>query len=169
MLDDDFILNVSFDSFGPEPIAQLRIIVRDSMLVSALFVREKTNASSPVSPVGQDILAWFQAYLKGKNPSVRALPFDLRSVAGTAFQKACWEGLLAIPYGEVWSYKQLAQHIGAPKAVRAVGQANRINPLALIVPCHRVICSDGTLGGYMGREGGRVKERLLRHEGVLIV
>jgi methylated-DNA-[protein]-cysteine S-methyltransferase len=87
------------------------------------------------------------------------LPLDLR---GTAFQVRCWEALRRIPYGATRSYAQLAQDAGSPRAFRAVGQANHNNPIAIIVPCHRVIGADGTLTGYGG--GLSVKERLLRLE-----
>ncbi|WP_233095995.1 methylated-DNA--[protein]-cysteine S-methyltransferase [Alicyclobacillus sp. SO9] len=71
-------------------------------------------------------------------------------VHGTAFQEAVWEALAKIPYGETRSYKQIAQSIGKAAAVRAIGQANRSNPVAVIVPCHRVIGANGKLVGYAG-------------------
>ncbi len=86
-------------------------------------------------------------------------PLDLR---GTEFQKRCWEALLKIPYGKVCSYGDIAREIGSPKAFRAVGQANHNNPVPIIVPCHRVIGSNGTLTGYGG--GLSVKEKLLELE-----
>ena len=85
---------------------------------------------------------------------------DLR---GTDFQIACWRALLKIPYGETRTYADIARAIGRPNAFRAVGQANHDNPLAIIVPCHRVLGADGTLTGYGG--GLNTKERLLRLEG----
>jgi methylated-DNA-[protein]-cysteine S-methyltransferase len=84
------------------------------------------------------------------------LPLDLR---GSEFQLRCWHALLRIPYGAVSSYGKIAQEIGSPRAFRAVGQANHNNPIAIIVPCHRVIGSDGNLTGYGGGLG--VKEKLL--------
>jgi len=78
---------------------------------------------------------------------------------GTDFQKKCWQALLTIPYGHTCSYAQLAQQVGSPRGFRAVGQANHHNPIAIIVPCHRVITSDGTLGGYGG--GLAIKKMLL--------
>lgn len=83
--------------------------------------------------------------------------------AGTAFQRKVWETLCTIPAGETLSYAQLAERIGRPTAVRAVGLANGSNPVALIVPCHRVIGSDGSLTGYGG--GLHRKRWLLEHEG----
>lgn len=88
-------------------------------------------------------------------------PLDLR---GTEFQKRCWEALRRIPYGKVCSYGDIAKEIGSPKGFRAVGQANHNNPVPIIVPCHRVIGSNGTLTGYGG--GLSVKEKLLKLEGI---
>jgi methylated-DNA-[protein]-cysteine S-methyltransferase len=83
-------------------------------------------------------------------------------MAGTSFQRLVWEGLRAIPYGETISYAELARRIGRPGASRAVGSANGRNPISIVVPCHRVIAADGTLGGYGG--GLDRKEWLLQHE-----
>ena len=91
-----------------------------------------------------------------------AFPLDLR---GTDFQVACWRALLNIPYGETRTYADIARAVGKPKAFRAVGMANNRNPIAIVVPCHRVIASDGTLCGYGG--GLDVKRKLLELEGAL--
>ncbi len=86
--------------------------------------------------------------------------FDLRlAPVGTEFQRTVWQGLLKIPYGETWSYGQLAKHIDRPKASRAVGSANGVNPIPVIIPCHRVIGSSGKLIGFGG--GLETKEYLL--------
>ena len=85
-------------------------------------------------------------------------------LAGTSFQIRVWQALREIPYGQVRSYADVARRIGSPRAVRAVGSANGKNPIPIIVPCHRVIQSDGGLGGYSG--GLDVKHFLLKHEGV---
>jgi O-6-methylguanine DNA methyltransferase len=89
-------------------------------------------------------------------------PLDLR---GTPFQVRCWRALLDIPYGETRTYADLARAVGCPQGYRAVGLANNRNPVAIVVPCHRVIASDGTLCGYGG--GLDVKRRLLELEGAL--
>jgi methylated-DNA-[protein]-cysteine S-methyltransferase len=86
---------------------------------------------------------------------------------GTPFQLAVWEALRAIPYGETTSYGEIARSVGRPNAVRAVGQANGRNPIAVIVPCHRVIGSDRSLTGYGG--GMERKEYLLRLEGAAVL
>ena len=87
---------------------------------------------------------------------------DLR---GTGFQLACWKALLEIPYGETRTYADIARAVGRPQGFRAVGMANNRNPIAIVVPCHRVIASDGTLCGYGG--GLDIKRRLLQLEGAL--
>jgi O-6-methylguanine DNA methyltransferase len=88
------------------------------------------------------------------------IQLDLR---GTPFQHAVWAALLEIPYGEHRSYKDIACAVDRPTALRAVGSANNANPVSLVVPCHRVIASDGSLGGYGG--GLELKARLLAMEG----
>jgi O-6-methylguanine DNA methyltransferase len=102
-----------------------------------------------------------EEYFAGKRREF-SFPLDLR---GTDFQLACWQALLAIPYGETRSYADIARAVGRPQGFRAVGMANNRNPVAIVVPCHRVIASDGTLCGYGG--GLEVKRRLLELEGAL--
>jgi O-6-methylguanine DNA methyltransferase len=85
-----------------------------------------------------------------------SFPLDLR---GTDFQLACWHALLEIPYGETCSYRDIAQAIDHPHAYRAVGMSNNRNPIAIVVPCHRVIASSGSLCGYGG--GLDIKRKLL--------
>jgi O-6-methylguanine DNA methyltransferase len=106
-------------------------------------------------------LAELEEYFAGKRREF-TFPLDLR---GTNFQLACWRALLAIPYGETRTYADIARAVGRPNAFRAVGMANNRNPIAIVVPCHRVIASDGTLCGYGG--GLDVKRRLLELEGAL--
>ncbi|WP_226705050.1 methylated-DNA--[protein]-cysteine S-methyltransferase [Microbulbifer elongatus] len=106
----------------------------------------------------EQLAAYFSGELKGFD-----LPF---AAAGTPFQQSVWQALCAIPFGETRSYRELAEAIGNPKAVRAVARANGANPLSIVVPCHRVIGADGTLTGYAG--GLEMKARLLALEGVLI-
>jgi O-6-methylguanine DNA methyltransferase len=102
-----------------------------------------------------------EEYFAGKRREF-TFPLDLR---GTVFQLACWRALLAIPYGETRTYADIARAVGKPNAYRAVGMANNRNPIAVVVPCHRVIASDGTLCGYGG--GLDVKRKLLELEGAL--
>lgn len=99
-------------------------------------------------------------YLKGKLQTFD-IPLDL--VTGTDFQKQVWRKLATIPYGETRSYAWLAQAVQRPKAYRAVGNANGKNPISILLPCHRVIQSNGDLGGYTG--GLHIKKALLNLEG----
>ena len=93
--------------------------------------------------------------------------FDATPVrtGGSVFQETVWKALRTIPVGETWSYGRLAAHLQRPKAARAVGHANSLNPVAIIVPCHRVIGASSALTGYAG--GLERKQWLLRHEGAL--
>ncbi len=101
----------------------------------------------------------FARYFAGDLRAIEALPV---CSAGTEFQRAVWSALREIPCGETWSYGELARRIGRPTAVRAVGLANGANPVAVVVPCHRVIGADRSLTGYGG--GLHRKEWLLAHE-----
>lgn len=103
-------------------------------------------------------IAQLLEYLEGKRQTFE-LPLDLR---GTPFQFRVYEAVARIPYGRTRSYAEVAREVGRPRAVRAVGSANGANPLPLLVPCHRVIASDGRLGGYGG--GLELKARLLAME-----
>lgn len=98
-------------------------------------------------------------YLQAKRKSFD-LPLDLR---GADFHQKCWRELLRIPFGKTKSYADIAREVGSPQAFRAVGQANHHNPVAIVVPCHRVLASGAKLGGYGG--GLPMKEFLLRLEG----
>lgn len=92
------------------------------------------------------VIGQLREYFRGERTDFD-LPLDPQ---GTAFQRQVWAALCEIPYGRTWSYKELAEHIGRPTATRAVGLANGKNPIGIIVPCHRVIGSDGSLTGYGG-------------------
>lgn len=110
----------------------------------------------------RDVEEQVNEYLERKR---RSFPMEL-DLRGTAFQRRVWHTLLQIPYGSTLTYKEVAVYIDNPKAVRAVGQANNRNPVAIIVPCHRVIGSNGSLVGYGG--GLDIKMKLLRLEGLMI-
>lgn len=109
-----------------------------------------------------DIRTCVAAYFAGDWRAFKDIKLD---PGGTEFQREVWAGLRRIPPGQAISYAALAQSIRRPAAVRAAGRANALNPIAIIVPCHRVIGKDGTLTGYAG--GLKRKEWLLRHEGAL--
>ena len=107
------------------------------------------------APVRREVAEYFAG---------RRRRFDVAMAAqATAFQKRVWAELAAIPFGQTRSYAQLAAALGQSGAARAVGRANASNPLALLVPCHRVIGADGALGGFAF--GAAIKQHLLTHEG----
>ena len=118
---------------------------------------ERNDANPFLMEAVRQLRAYFARKLRDFD-----LPLDMQ---GTAFQKRVWKELEKIPYGETRSYMQVAVAAGAPQAVRAVGAANGSNPVPIVVPCHRVIGSDGKLTGYGG--GLPLKKRLLELEGAL--
>lgn len=116
--------------------------------------------ADPSHPVLRETVRQLEAYFAGRRQRFD-VPLDPR---GTEFQRRVWSALLDIPFGETRSYGDLAREVGRAGGARAVGQANRNNPIGVIVPCHRVIAADGSLGGYAG--GLDRKRRLLALEGV---
>ena len=148
------------------PVGPLLIGVSATALVALEFDRglPKKIAGQRVAweeseSRARDVRAQLREYFSGKRRNFD-LGLDLR---GTDFQKRCWNQLLRIPYGETCSYAEIARAVGSPKSFRAVGQANHYNPIAIIVPCHRVLAAGCYLGGYGG--GLPVKAWLLRLEG----
>ena len=137
------------------PIGPLSVLEDDGVIVEIHFgVKSGGRAAALQSAVAQQLREYFLGDRK-----TFELPILPR---GTPFQLAVWDALQRIPYGETRSYAQIAQEIGRPNAVRAVGAANGANPIPIIVPCHRVIGSNGSLTGFGGGLG--VKRRLLELE-----
>ncbi len=129
------------------------------------YHREDTS-SVPEDPAHPCLLAtadWLQAYWRGEPVRADGVPLDLH---GSLFQRAVWQVLLRIPAGRTWTYGEVAGQVGAGAVPRATGTAIGRNPVALIVPCHRVIGANGSLTGYAS--GLPRKQRLLQHEGVLL-
>ena len=150
------------------PIGPLNLAVSEKGLVVLEFDRkqfpppdDKKILWKKVEEKTEPFIRELQEYFAGKRRQF-TFPLDLR---GTPFQLQCWHALLAIPYGETRTYADIARTVRKPQAFRAVGMANNRNPIAIVVPCHRVIASDGTLCGYGG--GLVVKRRLLELEGAL--
>lgn len=136
------------------PVGPLTIVAEDGT-ISALYMDAQRHAPGPESfgppadPGDEPFAAaaaQLRAYFAGQ-----LTEFDLPlSPAGTSFQHRVWDGLRAIPYGQTVSYGELARRLGSPAASRAVGLANGRNPIAIVVPCHRVIGADGSMTGYGG-------------------
>lgn len=143
----------------------LRVVEEDAAIVRLDILREQTEAPVDWKRKDTDLLLEARRQLEEYFAGIRAgfsLPL---APQGTDFQKAVWRQLEAIPYGETRTYGQIAAALGKPKASRAVGGANHNNPIAIVIPCHRVIGANGSLTGYVG--GLDLKEKLLHLEGVL--
>jgi len=148
----------------PSPVGPLFLAASTKGLVRLEFGAraEKLNPSTIQLHESKSALAPYlrelDDYFAGERREF-SFPLDLR---GTEFQLACWHALLEIPYGQTRSYREIAEAIGHPHAYRAVGMSNNRNPVAIVVPCHRVIASSGSLCGYGG--GLEIKRKLLELE-----
>ncbi|MBK9403028.1 MAG: methylated-DNA--[protein]-cysteine S-methyltransferase [Ignavibacteria bacterium] len=139
----------------------IEITAGETGIITLYFTKKKSNLKSDSKsfPVHlKDCIRQLDEYFKGKR-----MTFDLPLIiSGTDFQKKVWNELKKIPFGKTASYKEIALKAGNIKAVRAIGNANNKNKIAVIIPCHRVIGSDGKLSGYAG--GVKRKKWLLEHE-----
>ena len=157
----NFLMNESrFYSHCESPVGKLTLVGNDRGLSDVLFEGQPQTDEQGQGEASQlrEAASQLRAYFAGKLEN-----FDLPlAPAGTPFQQRVWNELLKIPYGETISYGELARRIGNPNASRAVGLANGSNPIPIIIPCHRVIGSNGKLTGYGG--GLPIKEKLLALE-----
>ncbi|MGV3346858.1 methylated-DNA--[protein]-cysteine S-methyltransferase [Enterobacteriaceae bacterium LUAb1] len=135
----------------PSPVGKLTLIANDHALVGVLWENELAGRTSLIPqrfdechPILTETASQLREYFSGQRRAF-SLPLEF---TGTAFQKAVWAALLNIPFGETRTYRDIAEYIGNPKAVRAVGAANGRNPVSIIAPCHRVIGSNGKLTGF---------------------
>lgn len=143
------LVALSFKNYWPRLLKQLE----------KRFAALKLTPDAEGGPPGRAL----RRYLDGDLQALDALEVDTE---GTPFQEKVWSRLRKIPAGATWSYAELARAVGNPSAVRAVAGANARNPVSVVVPCHRVIASDGKLSGYGG--GVPRKRWLLKHEGALL-
>lgn len=143
------------------PIGDLLIESDGAAITKLIFVDEPVKVKTSNDALLKQAVYQLDKYFIGELKRFH-LPL---SPAGTEFQQRVWQQLQQIPFGRSTSYHQLATHLGDVKAIRAVGTANGRNPIAIVIPCHRVIGSDGSLTGYAG--GLHRKKWLLQHEGVL--
>lgn len=142
------------------PVADLYLVEEQGQLVEISYhhLKKKEEMEEKNTELLQEVKRQLEEYFSG-----RLQNFDLPlKPKGTDFQKQVWKALLTIPYGETKSYEDIAKQIGKEKAVRAVGGANHVNPISIVIPCHRVIGKNGNLTGYGG--GLEVKEKLLELE-----
>jgi methylated-DNA-[protein]-cysteine S-methyltransferase len=148
------------------PVGRLTLVATDRGLSAILWendrpsrVRLNIAGEDSAHPLLRDAGRQLAEYFAGRRQRF-TVPLD---PSGTVFQRDVWDALATIPFGETRSYSQIAQQIGRPRAVRAVGAANGRNPLSIVVPCHRVVGATGALTGFAG--GLDVKARLLALEG----
>jgi methylated-DNA-[protein]-cysteine S-methyltransferase len=149
-------------AYFASPIGLIEIGGTAGHIHSLYFVDERRSGEEPHG-VLQDAVRQMDEYFDGAR---RAFDLDL-FLQGTEFQEQVWHQLLTVPYGCAATYQDIANAIGRPKAVRAVGAAIGRNPISIVVPCHRIIGSNGKLTGYAG--GLWRKDWLLRHEGYLLL
>lgn len=150
MLEETIIASIS------TPIGMLRISAQAEVICSVLF--DESSAETHLPEEFSSIVKQFEEYFSGKR---QTFDFDLIP-GGTPFQLAVWKIVMDIPYGKTRSYGEIAQQMGLKNGARAVGLAVGANPLLIVVPCHRVVGSNGQLTGYAG--GIDRKKWLLRHE-----
>ncbi|TDY44546.1 methylated-DNA-[protein]-cysteine S-methyltransferase [Alicyclobacillus sacchari] len=155
--------------FGP-----FAVVTDDETVVEATWLRaehevdrlkENRDGSRLSARLADRAIEEVQAYFRGE---LTAFTVPVRA-HGTRFQKAVWQALCAIPYGETATYGEIAERIGRPAAVRAVGQANRANPVAVIVPCHRVVGKGSVLRGYAGAAVDIQEGLLALEQGLLLL
>ena len=157
------------------PIGDILIAAADGRLIALEFAQVRERFDSDLKARFGDCTLKparnpfgfsdrIRAYFRGDLAALDDIPVD---GGGTAFQRKVWKALRKIPAGATKTYSELAETVGRPNAVRAVGMINGRNPISIVVPCHRVIGKDGSLTGYGG--GLDRKRWLLQHEGVLLV
>lgn len=145
-------------AYIPSPLGITKIEGDEQGISSITVLDDEEELTTIIPEVLEDAVYQLQEYFEGKRES-----FNLElNPQGTDFQKRVWDGLLQIPFGKRISYLELSKTLGDVKAIRAVAAANGKNPLWIVIPCHRVIGSDGSLTGYAG--GLHRKKWLLDHE-----
>ncbi len=142
---------------APSPIGPLTITSNGKVITEVRFgkhTKETTTKDKILKQCKKELQQYFSE--KWTTFTVPVAP------EGTDFQKKIWKQMLRVPFGKTISYGELAKHAGRPKAIRAAASACGKNPIVILIPCHRIIASNGTLGGYSG--GVRIKKWLLEHE-----
>ena len=128
------------------PFGEIWIVEENNFIVKIKYKIDFCGMEKKETALMQQTNQQLTEYFAGKRKK-----FDIPiKLIGTKFQMQVWEALQTIPYGEIWSYKRLAETVGSPKGYRAVGMANNRNPISIIVPCHRVVGINGALVGYAG-------------------
>ena len=139
------------------PMGYIYYEMKDDYLTSMYISQEDEGITKHHVKVNQELNAYF-------NGTLKRFSIPISFTKGTDFQKEVWSALFTVPFGMTKSYKDIAEQIQRPKALRAIGQACKKNPIGIIVPCHRIIGSDGSMTGYSGKAYIYLKEKLLAHE-----
>jgi methylated-DNA-[protein]-cysteine S-methyltransferase len=151
------------------PVGDLRLAVSDLGLVAVEWADSQPDFDSYLLQSNADVVASYanelREYLEGRR---RAFTFPIHWDIFRPFQKEALQKVFKIPYGETRTYAEIAEEMNRPLAYRAVGRANATNPMPIVIPCHRLIGTDGKLHGYGGGEGLKTKEWLLKLEGAVI-
>lgn len=162
-------MKIGYDIYD-SPIGQIHIVVDEiGVRKVEIFEEDWVEYKKKYTTIPRDkelckeVIIQLDEYFKGKRKNFH-VPL---SIEGTEFRKKVWKALQEIPYGEIRNYLQIAEFIGNPKAVRAVGQANKFNQLPIIIPCHRVIGKSGKLVGFAGNRTP-IQKLLLEIEGVSV-
>ena len=151
------------------PVGDLRLAVSDQGLIAVEWATTQPDFDSYLLPFEADVITPYaeelREYLEGKR---HEFTFPIHWAIFRPFQRDALQAVFKIPYGETRTYSEIAMEIDRPRAYRAVGRANATNPMPIVIPCHRLIGTDGKLHGYGGGEGLKTKEWLLKMEGAVI-
>lgn len=161
--------SIQIGELSGTPVGDLRLAASERGLVAVEWVGSQPDFDSYLRPTDGEAVAHYlhelREYLEGKR---REFSFSIDWSIFRPFQKEALQRVFQIPYGETRTYSDIALEINRPFAYRAVGRANATNPMPIVIPCHRLIGTDGKLHGYGGGEGLKTKEWLLKMEGAVI-
>lgn len=164
-----FAFPIHIGELNDTPVGDLRLVASDEGLIAVEWADRQPDFDSFLMPFETDLIAPYadelREYLEGKR---REFTFQINWAIFRPFQRDALQAVFKIPYGETRTYSDIAVEINRPNAYRAVGRANATNPMPIVIPCHRLIGTDGKLHGYGGGEGLKTKEWLLKLEGAVI-
>jgi methylated-DNA-[protein]-cysteine S-methyltransferase len=164
-----FAFPLHFGELNGTPVGDLRLAVSDQGLIAVEWANTQPDFDSYLVPFEPESVAPYaeqlREYFEGQR---QEFTFPINWAIFRPFQKEALQAVFKIPYGETRTYSEIAFEINRPRAYRAVGRANATNPMPIVIPCHRLIGSDGKLHGYGGGEGLKTKEWLLKMEGAVI-
>lgn len=164
-----FSFPIHIGELNGTPVGDLRLVASDQGLIAVEWAGHQLDFDSYLRPFEPDVIAPYadqlREYLEGRR---REFTFPINWSIFRPFQKEALQRVFRIPYGETRTYLQIALEMNRPRAYRAVGRANATNPMPIVIPCHRLIGTDGKLHGYGGGEGLKTKEWLLKIEGAVI-